>query len=130
MELKEFIAETLSQIPLGIESAKEKVGESRANWIAAPIKFVGKGDKVHDTDVSVWIADNKVAKANLVRFDVAIHASERADGKAGIRVAGFFGIGIGAGVEGSASIEDKAISRMQFEIPLVLSEPPVDIESF
>ena len=128
MELKEFIAETLSQILLGIESANEKVGESRANWIAAPIKFVGKGDKVHDTDVSVWIADNKVAKANLVRFDVAIHASERADGKAGIHVAGFFGIG--AGVEGSASIEDKAISRMQFEIPLVLSEPPVDIESF
>ena len=128
MELKEFVAETLSQILLGIESAKEKVGESRANWIAAPIKFVGKGDKVHDTDVNVWIADNKVAKANLVRFDVAIHASERADGKAGIRVAGFFGIG--AGVEGSASIEDKAISRMQFEIPLVLSEPPVDIESF
>ena len=119
MTLREFIGEALSEIILGIDEAKKRLEPSgRPHWVSAPIAAVGKGQAIHDTDVAVWMPDGQsVNKANLVRFDVAVHATESSKGGGGIQVAvAQFG--------GELSKEQAAVSRIQFDIPLIIAEHP------
>ena len=78
MTLKDFVGEALSEIIFGIDEAKKRLEQSdRSHWVSAPIAAVGAGQAIHDTDVAVWMPDGEsVNKANLVRFDVAVHATE------------------------------------------------------
>ena len=118
MTLKEFIGEALSEIILGIDEAKKRLKPSdRSHWVSAPIAAVGKGEAIHDTDVAVWLPDGQVNKANLVRFDVAVHATESSKGGGGIGVAV-------VQVGGERSKEQAAVSRIQFDIPLIIAEHP------
>ena len=123
MTLKEFIGEALSEIILGIDEAKKRLEPSdRAHWVSAPIAAVGKGQVIHDTDDAVWMPDGQsVNKANLVRFDVAVHATASSKGEGGIRVAvAQFG--------GELSKEQTAVSRIQFDIPLIIAEHPWSVQ--
>ena len=119
MTLKDFICETLSEIIFGIDEAKERLKPtSRDHWISAPIAAVGEGQKIHDTDVAVWMPDGRsVNKANLVRFDVAVHATESKKGGGGVAVSV-------VNVGGELSKEEAAVSRIQFDIPLIIAESP------
>lgn len=56
-------------------------------------------------------------KANLVRFDVAVHATKSGTKGGGIQVAG---VQLG----GKTSKEQAAVSRIQFDIPLIIAEHP------
>ncbi len=78
MTLREFVGEALSEIIFGIDEAKKRLEPSeRGHWVSAPIAAVGAGHAIHDTDVAVWMPDGKsFNKANLVRFDVAVQATE------------------------------------------------------
>jgi len=117
--LKDFIAEALSSIIFGIDEAKKRLeSSSRDHWVSAPIAAVGAGHAIHDTDVVVWLPDGEnVNKANLVRFDVAVRATESKKGGGGVKVAV-------VDVGGELSKEDAAVSRIQFDIPLILAEHP------
>ena len=119
MTLKEFIGETLSQIVLGIDDAKKKLEPSgRSHWAGPPISTVGKGGPIHDTDVAVWLPGGEATnKANLVRFDVAVHAAEAKEGGGGVKVAV-------AHLGGKLSAEQSSVSRIQFDIPLIIAEHP------
>ncbi len=122
LSLKEFIGEAMSQIVLGIDDAKEKLeGSERSTWISPPIRTIGKGGAIHDTDVAVWLTEDVVTKANMVRFDVAVHASKVVEGKAGLEVA-VFSMGE-AGIGGKGRSEDLSVSRIKFDIPLIIAEP-------
>ncbi len=78
MTLSEFVGEALSEIIFGIDEAKKRLKPtSRDHWASAPIAVVGAGQAIHDTDVAVWMPDGQsLNKANLVRFDVAVQATE------------------------------------------------------
>jgi hypothetical protein len=119
MTLKDFIGEALSEIIFGIDEAKKRLEPTgRDHWISAPIAAVGAGQAIHDTDVAVWMPDGtSVNKANLVRFDVAVHATESKKGGGGVEVAV-------VNVGGELSKEEAAVSRIQFDIPLIIAEHP------
>ena len=69
-------------------------------------------------DVAVWMPDGEtVNKANLVRFDVAVHATEARQGEGRLKIAV-------AQLDGGMSKEQTAISRIQFDIPLIIAEHP------
>ncbi len=99
----------------------------RAHWVSAPIAAVGAGHAIHDTDVAVWMPDGKsVNKANLVRFDVAVHATELKKGGGGVGVAV---VQVGhVKVGGELSKEQAAVSRIRFDIPLIIAERPWPVE--
>ncbi len=125
LTLDEFIAETLAGIVKGIDSAKAKLAETgRDDWISPPIERVGEAHDLHDTDVSVYRAGGYTSKANVVRFDVALHATdaEETGGRVGVSAATMLTVSGGK----KMTSEETSISRVKFEIPLVIAELPSD----
>ena len=121
LSLKEFIGEAMSQIVLGIDDAKEKLGSERSHWVSPPIYIIGKGEAIHDTDVAVWLTEDAITKANLVRFDVAVHASKTVEAKGGVEVTFLTVVDAELGAKGRS--EDLSISRIKFDIPLIIATP-------
>ena len=119
MTLKDFVGDALSEIIFGIDEAKKRLEQSgRSHWVSAPIAAVGAGQAIHDSDVAVYMPDGmSLNKANLVRFDVAVHATESSKGGGGVKVAI-------VQLEGGLSREQAAISRIKFDIPLIIAEHP------
>lgn len=121
--LDDFIAETLTGIVDGINKAKERLkADGRDDWVSPAIMVVGQGGEIHDSDVRVFRRGGYTSKANVVRFDVAVHAGETEEGggHVGLKVASIVDVGGGK----QTTSEDRRISRIQFEIPLVVAEPP------
>ncbi len=123
LTLQHFISEALSQILVGIEDARGAVQEKgiKGHRISPAISHVGMGQEIHDADVAVFLQDGEICKAHLVQFDVAVHATEAVGGKAGIQVSA---LGVRGGVGGDLSAEEKTISRIKFDIPIILQYPP------
>ena len=118
LTLDDFIASTLTQIVEGIDKAKTNLKESgREDWVSPPIASIGQGDQIHDTNLRVHYGGGTV-DANLVRFDVAVHAGETAEagGKAGVKA-----FVVSADLGGKTQAEEKSISHIQFEIPLIIA---------
>ena len=100
MELREFVAKTLSAILEGVEDAIRDAPEGRMGKIAPVI--AGEED---------W------SKASLpVEFDVAVTEADKASasGKGGIKVLPFE-----AGGEGSKAWERSTVSRIKFSVPII-----------
>ena len=123
LSLEDFISETLTGIVGGIDKAKTKLAESgRADWVSPPISLVGQGGEIHNADVEVHREGGYSSKAHIVRFDVALHATESGGVDGGLKVA-IAGV-MSVGGKGEVSSEEKSISRVQFAIPLVLADLP------
>jgi hypothetical protein len=100
MELREFVAITLSAILDGVEDAIRDAPEDRKGKIAPVI--AGEED---------W------SKASLpVEFDVAVTEADKggATGKGGIKV-----LSLEAGGEGSKAWEHSTVSRVKFSVPII-----------
>ena len=89
----------------------------RDHWVSAPIAVVGAGHEIHDTDVAVWMPDGSVNKVNFVRFDVAVQATKSKKG------GGVVGVAM-AQIGGELSKEQEVVSRIRFDIPLIIAEHP------
>jgi hypothetical protein len=117
MDLKTFVAETLSEIAEGVAEAQKRCAalgarvnpNIRGNWPAS--------------HADIW-ADDTSAPAQLVYFDVALSATEGSGkkGGAGVTVASVFSAGRSAESQGERS----ASSRIKFYVPLVLPAEPRD----
>lgn len=107
----------MSEIVLGIDEAKQRLKESeRDHWVSPPITLVGAGHAIHDSDVGVEMPDGKSRnKANLVRFDVAIHATESSEAGGALQIAV-------AKLGGAVTTEQASISRIKFDIPLIIAQ--------
>ncbi len=103
MDLKEFIASSLSQILMGVDDAIKET----------------KGTKGAINPLKGEIMDNLEEITQLVKFDVAVTVSEKgtSEGGVGIKV---MGIGLGANVKGSREQNNISVSRIQFAIPVAL----------
>ncbi len=109
MELKTFIAETLSEIQAGVQTAIHTTDNNKTNGCINPCW--GTTDDINTNHIQ------------NIDFDIAVTVSDKITGEAeaGIKVVG---VSIGGG--GSGSSEKIHISRIQFSIPIV---PPVTIIS-
>ena len=110
MNLREFIAETLSQLVEGVKDAQERASAHGArinpNLTTSAELAVKHG---------IFIASGEAAQ--LVQFDVALTATEGTETKGGIGVvAGIFNLGSAGQSQAASSM----VSRVKFSVPVVL----------
>lgn len=113
MELKHFVAETLTDILQGIHDAQKdkKFAKYIAPWGIGAIEFP------HDSGV---VRRGPFA-ATVVKFDVGltVEATDSTKAGGGLRIAIF-----NAGIEGESAGKNTAVNRVQFSVHLGL--PPGD----
>tara|TARA_R110002072_G_scaffold27401_7_gene89051 strand:+ start:988 stop:1353 length:366 start_codon:yes stop_codon:yes gene_type:complete len=114
--LKDFVRDTLSQITEGV-TAFEDASDAKAR-VEAGIKGNLAGDAAASAGL-LYLGAGK-GFATVVKFDVAVttEETEAAHGSAGIKVIPF---NIGGGLD--ASTANTSVSRVQFNLPLSLSDP-------
>ena len=110
MELKQFISETLTQILSGIADAQStaKSHGGQVNPALLPI---------HPGPIEGSIRDGAGTVAQIISFDVAVTVSEGTATKGGIGVV--TGL-ISLGSAGSSQDSSTTVSRIKFNVPLVL----------
>jgi hypothetical protein len=116
MQLSDFISETLVQITNGIETANKQLAGSTAR--VNPAHTLPHDEKYSTAFYGTIQSQNPpYPVVHLIRFDVAVYASEGAEKKGGIGLmVGAIGIGGQAKSEAAAS----TTSRIQFGIPMLL----------
>lgn len=109
MDLKTFVAESLTQIAEGIAEAQKTDSGAIIN---PRINYTDKG--------TPKLAGNTVIPApQMVSFDVAVHVTKSDNDKAGGRIGVSF---LGMGGESSSANENSSSSRIKFEIPVIWPE--------
>lgn len=100
MDLREFVKATLVEIVGGVQDARDEIEREGSNAYVAPI-----------------VRDSERNDLTSVAFDVAVTATETADGKAeaGIKV---WALRLGA--SGGVSSGSESVSRIQFAVPVML----------
>lgn len=114
--LKDFVKDTLSQISDGVSEFED--GSDAKARVEAGIKGNLAGDAAAAAGL-LYLGAGK-GFATVVKFDVAVttEETEAAHGSAGIKVIPF---NIGGGLD--ASTANTSVSRVQFNLPLSLSDP-------
>ncbi|KKK69553.1 hypothetical protein LCGC14_2932880 [marine sediment metagenome] len=110
MELREFVKETLVQIIKGIEDAQSETKKTGA--VISP----SRGKLAPDTQDKVLLSKSGGILEG-VAFDVAVTASDTSEKGGGV---GIFVWAVGAGVKGKSEIPNAAVSRIQFNVPVIL----------
>lgn len=113
MELKDFVAQTLTQLIEGVV-ASQKAGSAHGATVNPQINPMSDSSKhgfVHCYE----------GFAQVVRFDVALTVTEGTGTKGGI---GVFAGPVNLGSSGQSSSSNSSVSRVQFNVPLILPNPP------
>ncbi len=116
MDLEKFVAETLLQIIRGVDEAQSQINKDGGDSLA-----IGAINPALDTaraEIQVVRGeDGKLLPVQTVAFDVAVTTTEGSDKSVvgGIRV-----VGVKIGAEGSATSETTAVSRIKFNVPIIL----------
>jgi hypothetical protein len=108
MDLKDFVASSLTQIVEGVKMAQQATGASGA-WINPATRF-------SKSDETVNVAPGISAYVHDVEFDVAVTVSDKQGADAGAKLE-IFGAKIGGG--GNVAYENQAVSRVAFSVPVV-----------
>lgn len=115
MDLKDFIAQTLSQIIEGVQMA-----QLQTKGLGAEINPTFRMSASSEIMKQGAGFDTSSAKhAQLVKIDVALTVTEGTGTKAGIGVLG--GV-ISLGASGQSSAENSSVSRVTFQVPVVLPQ--------
>ena len=101
MELRDFIAKTISEIQNGVQLAIDQTMDVKG--AVNPVWGVGNLNK-----------DN----VQNIHFDIAVTATEKSDGQAG---GGIKVMGVGIDGKVTSASENSHVSRIQFEIPIILT---------
>lgn len=117
MNVEEFVDTSLRQIIAGVKKAQEVT--------RLPDKHPSEADVVNPklmygadpAPKGKYFATNDRNLVHFVDFDVAVTTDSTSEGKAGLslKVAG-----IGLGVGGGGSDRDSVVSRIKFQVPIVL----------
>ena len=116
IELKDFVAETLTQIIEGVKEAQEKAVEH--------------GAMVNPNNVAIQPSSGRMEYAEggwgshkrypaIIEFDVAVTASQTDRVKGGV---GVFATFFGASVQGETEEADSHVSRIKFTVPVFFPE--------
>jgi hypothetical protein len=115
MNLQDFIKEALVQIARGIEGAAAELKDSKAVVNPRNVQTL----EVPHGDIYGFVdTETKFLKAvQKVEFDVAVSASTGSATKGGI---GIMVGAIGLGSQGKSESRDSSVSRIKFQVPMVL----------
>lgn len=117
MDLKDFVAQTLSQIVQGVEQARKEIGDKAE--VGSLIKNLPEGANRQLVNL-----DRGNGVAHLINFDVAltVESSNAGEGGAQAGLRGFIKVGGSAKHDSSTS----SVSRVDFCVPLKISQakPP------
>lgn len=124
MELKEFVAQALTQITEGVAGAQVNLHSSGARVNPRLRSLLPQGEK---NFASVGWADGESGNPVLmVKFDVAVTASEGTKTKGGIGVV--TGI-LSLGSTGATDKDNTSATRISFQVPLMLPSHPASPKS-
>ena len=112
MDLKDFIAQTLTQIVEGVQAAQSEI---QAKGAKVNPGFVGDYKEIAKSGGGLLCATGGTAQ--IVEFEVALTVSEGTGTKGGI---GVFAGAVSLGSAGQSSAENKSVSRVKFSVPLAL----------
>ena len=109
IELKDFIAETLTQIIEGVRTSQSLAKDDKTRAEIIPTSLPARADSQIVGASNVYI--------NLIEFDIAVTATEGAktDSKVGVLVTV-----IGAAVQGQTDVSSSTVSRIKFTLPVKL----------
>ncbi|MCX2889834.1 hypothetical protein OO258_16465 [Pseudomonas sp. DCB_BI] len=115
MDLKDFIATSLTQIAEGILTASEALANTDAQ--VNPVDLVTHSNSAQGYGRLLLPGEGTRGRlVERVEFDVAVTAESSEAGKGGLKV-GIASFGLNAGVE--ATDRSGSASRIQFGIPMV-----------
>ena len=109
MELKAFVAETLSQVILGVREAQVFASTHEAKVVPPRIGF--RPDQGH---VVFWELDNQ-SLVQVIEFDVAVTTTEGTTAKGGV---GVFVGAVGVGTQGQSTASSQSVTRIKFSVPV------------
>lgn len=112
MELKEFIAETLSNIILGVKEAQDKLEIAGA----AINPRIWQYEKNFDRPLL-----NSERHVEFIEFEVGLKLEEKEGSKASISIFS----GILGGVEGNSSEINQSVNRIKFRIPMAYPQQEI-----
>lgn len=107
MELKEFIKETVENIVEGVVAAQEIIADKGAEINPRKVQFRQNGE---------WNNFNS-GMPHSVEFDVGLTSMDKSGSVEGVGV--FLG-GVSLGKKNDSGVEQTAITKIKFTIPLVL----------
>lgn len=119
MNLEEFIETSLKQIIGGVKKAQEATRlpgkhPSEADVINPAVMY--GADSAHKGKYFATVGRNLV---HFVDFDVAVTTDSATEAKGGLSIK-VVGIGVGGG--GSTSDRDTVVSRIKFQVPIMLPQ--------
>lgn len=120
MDLKSFVAETLTQIAEGVADAQKRIAETNIGAAINP-------DRISDK------AARRIGNPSPVQFDVAVTVTDESATKAGAGASASTGIlsvisaKVDAKAEASDTVRNEAVSRIQFTVML---SQPADLEIY
>jgi len=107
MELKDFVAKTLSEIIEGVIVSQQNVQDKGA--IISPAQMAMLGGVLMS-------APTGHQSVQLVDFDISLTEIQSGEVKGGIGV--FFG-SVGLGTQGKSETENSAMNRVKFSVPII-----------
>jgi len=115
MDLKEFVTDALTEIYEGVAAAS---AATEGHVSPHPGSELGR----HNTSSDVGVHMSRAGPVSIVRFDIAVTAKEThaAGGGGSLQVAGVFS----AGGDKSTGTEASQVSRIQFEVLVILPHAP------
>jgi hypothetical protein len=116
MELKDFVAQTLTQIIQGVQLA-QKQAQELGGYISPHLSFMQKGDE--RLLCYTTFPDKSKRAVYAVDFDVAVGTQDSTKSKTGL---GIFVGGFGVGVQGTDSSVYDRLNRIKFMVPVILPE--------
>jgi hypothetical protein len=125
MDLKQFVAETISQIVEGVLEADRRVGKVGAA-VNPPNTVTNKrGDGPYGFYAGAEVKMFRPA-VQEISFDVVVNATQGTETKGGIGIQ----VGsIGLGRSGRSESENSSESRVKFSIPLLLPNSKNEIQT-
>jgi len=116
MELKDFVKHTILDIAAGIQEANTEAIARNINLKAnpSPIYFRNNGNVEYMPGSG---QSDTTKQVEMIKFDVAVTTSGTITGEAG---AGINIAGMRLGGSGEVSDEEENISRIKFEVPVLM----------
>jgi hypothetical protein len=119
LQLKDFVAQSLIQITEGVVEAQSGLVNYGAKVNPALTNLLPKGERNYGA--FGWAKGEGSNPVLVVNFDVAVTATEGTKTKGGIGVV--VGV-ISLGSTGATDKENSSLSRLQFQVPLLLPLQP------
>ena len=125
MELREFVKTVLADVISGVKDAQDIFTSPDEGQANPAILIQGTSSGRVDVPTGCLLTTQKQL-IQSVKFDVAVTVGQGSETKGGI---GIFMGAIGVGSHGESTTSQTSVSRIQFEVPVLLPQSKVRVEN-